>query len=70
MKANVGKMDRFFRIILSIPFLVYGVMHSSFIGLIGVALLATALLKWCGLYTILGFSTNCSADNTDCKLKE
>ncbi len=69
MKTNIGKMDRFFRVILSIPFIVYGIMHSSLIGLIGVALLATGLIGFCGLYALLGFNTcKCKDSKGNCEL--
>lgn len=69
MKKNIGKMDRFFRVVVSIPFIVYGIMNSSLIGLIGVVLLATAAIGWCGLYTLLGFNTcKCKDADGNCKI--
>jgi hypothetical protein len=69
MKTNIGTMDRFFRVVVSVPFIVYGIMHSSLIGLIGIVLLATAVIGWCGLYTMFGFDT-CKYKDADgnCKL--
>ncbi|DAB31894.1 MAG TPA: hypothetical protein CFH79_06700 [Sulfurospirillum sp. UBA11407] len=58
MKANIGKMDRFVRVIVSVPFLVYGIMEGSIIPLvIGIVILGTAVLGFCGLYTLLGIDT-------------
>ena len=62
MKTNVGIADRFLRTMFGIPFLVYGIMHMSFLGLIGAALIATGLFGYCGLYSLLGADT--------CKKKE
>ncbi|DAB34067.1 MAG TPA: hypothetical protein CFH82_07165 [Sulfurospirillum sp. UBA12182] len=58
MKANIGKMDRFVRVIVSVPFLVYGIMEGSIIPLVvGIVILGTAVLGFCGLYTLLGVDT-------------
>jgi hypothetical protein len=58
MKANIGKMDRFVRVIVSVPFLVYGIMEGSIIPLVvGIVILGTAVLGFCGLYTLLGIDT-------------
>ena len=58
MKANIGKMDRFVRVIISVPFLVYGIMEGSIIPLVvGIVILGTAVLGFCGLYTLLGIDT-------------
>lgn len=64
MKTNVGSADRIIRIIagaglLSLLFLLEG--NARFFGLIGIIPLATALMRSCPLYSILGISS-CPAE--------
>ena len=58
MKANVGSIDRLFRVALGLVLL--GLTFAGTIGVwgwIGVVPLATAALGFCPLYSVLGFST-------------
>ena len=58
MKANVGTIDRVLRIIVGLVLI--GLALSGAIGVwgwIGVVPLATALFRFCPLYTVLGMST-------------
>lgn len=58
MKANVGGIDRVLRIVLGIALLALtltGVVGAW--GWIGIVPLGTALLRYCPLYQVLGFST-------------
>ena len=60
MKTNVGAADRLFRIVLGLALLsTLFVLHDSarWVGLIGLVPLATGLLRWCPLYSLLGFDT-------------
>jgi|CryBogDrversion2_8_1035294.scaffolds.fasta_scaffold23180_1 hypothetical protein len=63
MKNNIGYIDRFVRIILSVVFAALYFMEviTGTIGLIlliaGGVLLATALIDFCPLYKILGINT-------------
>jgi hypothetical protein len=55
---NVGTLDRIIRIVLGITLIALaytGVIGAW--GYIGVIPLATGLLKWCPLYTLLGIQT-------------
>lgn len=55
---NVGTLDRIIRILvggLFIALAYFGVIGSW--GYIGIIPLATGLLKWCPLYTLLGIQT-------------
>lgn len=58
MNPNVGNVDRAVRIILGLVLisLVFVGPKTSW-GWIGVIPLATALVKWCPLYRVLGIST-------------
>jgi hypothetical protein len=60
MKANVGGVDKVVRLVLaaalfSLFFLLEG--NARWFAAIGVVPLATTLLSWCPLYTILGINT-------------
>ncbi len=60
MKTNVGSADKIVRIVvgiglLSLFFILEGNMR--FLGLIGIVPIATALMGWCPLYSVLGLST-------------
>ncbi len=50
MKCNVGKTDRFLRIIIGLVILVIGYINSSWWGLLGLAILLTGLFRWCPGY--------------------
>jgi hypothetical protein len=64
MKTNVGSSDRIIRIILgaalfSLLFLLDG--NARYFGLIGVIPIATAIMRSCPLYSVLGISS-CAAE--------
>lgn len=60
MKTNVGGIDKVVRLVaaaalFSLFFVLEG--NARLFGLAGIVPLATALLAWCPLYTVLGIST-------------
>jgi hypothetical protein len=60
MNVNVGGLDKTIRIIVgigvvSLCFLLKG--DARWLGLIGIIPLATGLVGYCPLYSVLGFST-------------
>lgn len=63
MTRNEGSLDRVVRVVAGV-----GLIGATLAGLIGpwgwigVVPLATALMGWCPLYTVLGFRT-CPAKN-------
>ena len=57
MKKNVGRIDRYARIIIGLIAIGAGVAFQSWWGAIGLVLLVTAFLKWCPAYSILRFNT-------------
>jgi hypothetical protein len=60
MSSNVGGIDRILRIVVGIALLVWGFALSNpmnYWGAIGIIPLATALIGWCPLYPLIGFST-------------
>ncbi len=55
---NVGTLDRIIRIILGLALI--ALAYTGIVGnwgYIGIIPLATGLMKWCPLYTILGIQT-------------
>ncbi len=63
MKANVGFLDMFIRIFLGVVMIgmaiagVFPGQWNMIIGIVGIVPLATGLMKFCPLYTILGINT-------------
>jgi len=57
MKANVGKTDKIIRIIIALIIAAVGVYFNSWWGLLAIIPLATALVSFCGLYSLFGIST-------------
>ncbi|MBE0643844.1 MAG: DUF2892 domain-containing protein [Bacteroidetes bacterium] len=60
MKINIGSTDRVIRIVLGIAllsllFILEG--NVRYLGLIGIIPLATAAMRSCPLYSIIGLST-------------
>lgn len=58
MKINIGSTDRILRLVVGIGIAIGGVIFESYWGLIGVALLATAVFRFCPLYPLLGINTD------------
>ncbi len=62
MKTNEGTLDRAARIILGVVLIALAATGTvGAWGYIGVVPLATGLIGWCGLYSVLGINT--------CKIK-
>jgi hypothetical protein len=60
MNPNVGSADRLIRIVVGIALIsLFFVLEGNarWLGLIGVVLIATALISFCPLYKILGLSS-------------
>jgi len=57
MNKNVGTVDRVVRIVAGVALLGWMAVSGNMLGLIGLVPLATALLSWCPLYTVLGVNT-------------
>ncbi len=62
-KKNVGGIDRVLRAVIGVAIIAAGVYYSSWWGLLGVALLGTAIFKTCFLYNLIGVST-CPVEET------
>jgi len=57
MKANVGKIDKIVRVILGLAIGTVGLLNHSWLGLIGIVPILTALISWCPIYTPFKIST-------------
>ena len=57
MKVNEGTIDRAVRYILAATLAGYGMMTGSWIGLLALIPLGTAVGGWCPLYQVFGFNT-------------
>ncbi len=58
MVQNVGTVDRIVRVVAGVAIGALGLVFHSWLGLIGVVLLATAGFSLCPIYLALGISTN------------
>lgn len=62
MQANIGAFDGWFRTLLFLLALCYAIMFSSTFGWIatgiGAILFGSAIIQWCPLYEMVGFSSN------------
>lgn len=58
MKCNVGKTDRYLRIIAGIAIIAVGVYMQSWWACIGFVPLITGIIRWCPAYLPFGISTN------------
>lgn len=63
MNKNIGKVDRIIRIVLGLAIIMFGLVYNSWLGVIGVIPVLTALISWCPLYTPLKINT-CSKDES------
>ena len=62
MNKNVGKIDKWIRIILGIIVIAIGLYFQSWWGALGLIPIATGLINWCPLYLPFGLSTRKSED--------
>jgi hypothetical protein len=58
MKCNVGKTDKTIRIIVGILLIAYGIAYNSWIGIIGLIPVLTALAGWCPVYIPFNINTS------------
>ncbi len=57
LQPNVGRKDRLIRIIVGVAIVALGLFFKSWWGLIGLLLIATAVLRWCPAYAPLNINT-------------
>ena len=58
MKVNVGGIDKNLRIVAGLAIIAWGVISNNWLGAIGLIPLATGLINFCPLYSLLGFNTS------------
>lgn len=58
MKCNVGKTDRSLRIIVGAVILLAGLAAHNWLGIVGLVLIGTGLIRWCPAYIPLGINTD------------
>jgi hypothetical protein len=58
MKVNVGSIDKNLRIVAGLAIIAWGVIANNWLGAIGLVPLATGLINFCPLYSLLGFNTS------------
>ena len=57
MKANIGKIDKWIRIVLGVALIAWAATGGPVWAWIGVVPLATALINFCPLYRLVGINT-------------
>ena len=55
--TNVGNVDRIIRILVGLAIAVWSITAGNFWWILGVALIATGVFRFCGLYRVLGINT-------------
>ena len=58
MKVNVGSIDKNLRIVAGLAIIAWGVIANNWLCAIGLIPLATGLINFCPLYSLLGFNTS------------
>lgn len=64
MKSNIGTIDRIARIIAGLAMIGAGIYFKSWLGIIGLVPLSTAIFGICPAYMPLGLST-CKVEKVD-----
>ena len=57
LRKNIGESDRTIRLILGSIIVILGIVYGSWLGLIGLLPILTALIGWCPAYVPFGIST-------------
>lgn len=57
MIKNIGNIDRNIRIFIGVAIAILGIVFKSWLGLIAIVPLSTALVSTCPFYLPFGFST-------------
>ena len=57
MKKNIGKYDRVIRIILGLVIIVLGIVFKTYLGLLGLIPLVTAVFNFCPIYASFKINT-------------
>lgn len=57
MKVNVGRVDKFLRIVAGLALIAWALMGGPLWAWVGVVPLATGLFNFCPLYALLGINS-------------
>lgn len=58
LKKNEGTIDRIIRVVVGLALVVLGFQYATvWLWVVGLVVLATGAIGWCGLYQVLGIST-------------
>ncbi len=60
--CNIGKLDKFIRVVLSYVIMGVGIYHQNFWGMLGLIPLTTAAVGICPLYMIFKINTGCKKE--------
>lgn len=55
--VNVGNIDRVIRIVVGLLIAVWAINAGNFWWILGIALIATGVFRFCGLYRLFGINT-------------
>lgn len=58
MKSNVGKTDRFIRLLVALAIALMGIYFKSWWGLVALLPLITGVISFCPLYKFFGLNTS------------
>jgi hypothetical protein len=58
MEKNIGKIDKWIRIVIGVVVLVIGMIYKSWWGLLGLIPIITAVVGVCPLYKLFKINTN------------
>jgi len=53
---NIGNTERLIRVILGILVVAWGIKAKNWLGVIGLIILITGIIGWCGIYQVFGKS--------------
>lgn len=67
LERNVGRTDKNIRIGIGILLIAIGIFKSFGLIILGIVILATGLLSFCGLYKFLGINTASKAERQSAK---
>ena len=63
MGCNIGKIDRIIRMVIGVALLLLAFqLQSILLGIVGLVVLVTGVIKFCLLYKLLGINTGCQKD--------
>ncbi len=58
LKKNEGTIDRIIRVVAGLALVALGMQYATvWLWVVGLVVLATGAIGWCGIYQVLGFST-------------